>query len=189
MGWLGRVLSFTRRQRGSTSYSDTKVDAGGGDNLTAQHFGAPGDDSHPLPSDTAALLPLPGTGRAAAVAYLDPANDQLAGPGERRIYSRNSAGQAVARVWLQDDGSAVIDNGSGGIVLGSDGTVSINGVEIDPSGNISAPGDADFTGDVTAATLTADQIEAVVSLIAATLELVLHTHLAGTPPGNTGPNQ
>lgn len=189
MGRIGRLLSFIRRSKAGTNYSDAKGDMGGGENVTPHHYGSPGDDSHPLPGDLFAELPLQGTGRGAAVAYLDPLNDQLAGPGERRVYARNAAGAAVCRVWLQNDGGIVMDNASGGIVLAPDGTVIINGVEFSPAGDITAPGDADFTGDVTAAKLTADEIEAMLSILAAGLELVLHTHLAGVPPGSTGPNQ
>lgn len=188
MGRIGRLLSFARRSRFGTNYSDAKGDMGGGDNNTPQHFGAPGDDAHPLPSDLFVMVPLTGTGRGAAVGYLDPKAVQSAGPGERRVYARDAAGQEVAQVWLQSDGSVVLSNANGGIVLGANGTVSINGVEIDPAGNISAPNNMDLAGALTAASVTADQIEALTSLIAALSQLVAHVHPAGDPPGNTGPN-
>jgi hypothetical protein len=189
MGRLARVISFARTAVSGKKVTDVKSDLGGGDVLNGQHFAPVGDDSMPLPDDYVALIPLARQRGAAAVGYLDPKANQTAGAGEKRIYSRDGSGAQVAQVWLRADGTVVVNNGAGMITMAPAGTINLNGVEIDPSGNISVPGDADITGDVTAASVTADEIEAVVSLIAAGLELVLHTHLAGVPPGNTGPNQ
>lgn len=51
------------------------------------------------------------------------------------IESRNSS----CNVTLSPDGTVSTQNGSGYIILGADGTVTINGVTIDPSGNITSP--------------------------------------------------
>ena len=122
---------------------------------------------------------------AAAVGYLDPKANQTAGAGEKRIYSRDGSGAQVAQVWLKADGTVVVNNSTGMITMAPAGTINLNGVEIDPSGNITGPGDATFSNGA----VTGDTVEALTSLIAALLEMVGHTHPAGTPPGNTGPNQ
>ena len=50
---------------------------------------------------------------------------------------RNKAGNQFA--WLKNDGSVELANGSGFVRLMANGTVNINGVTIDASGNINAP--------------------------------------------------
>lgn len=119
--------------------SDVKVDTGGGANATADHYSAPGDDSHPLPGDRVALVDTQGARRRAAVAYLDTKNDQTAGPGEKRIYARDASGAAVAEVWLKSDGSIVIDNGSGTVTLKTNGDVDANGATITTTGDVTTP--------------------------------------------------
>lgn len=188
MGRLAQVLSFVRSSVGGHRVTDVKSDLGGGDVVTAQHFAPAGDDSMPLSSDYEAIISLVRQRGTAVVGYIDPRSAQTAGAGEKRIYSRDSSGSQVAQVWLKSDGQIVLNNSSGMITMAANGTITLNGVVIDPSGNISAPGNADFAGDVTAASVTADKIEALTSLVAALYELVGHTHPAGTPPGNTGPN-
>ena len=138
----------------------------------------------PLPSDYVALNTDEGTGRESAIGYLDPINDQLAGPGEKRIYSRDSSGQAVAHVHLysdsrvviyndlasvtiQADGGIIANNSNGSIDLQADGDVNINGVLIDASGDVTVPS----------------------SLVLDGKELRDHTHGGvETGGGTTGPN-
>lgn len=140
MGRVGRLLSFVRALRGSAKLSDVKVDRGGGDNRTPEHFSSPGDDSFPLPGDFVALLPQHGTGRDSAVGYIDPKNTQTAAEGEKRIYSRNPAtGAAVAELHLKNDGSAVLSNASGILTLQVNGDFNINGVIIKASGDVTMP--------------------------------------------------
>ena len=74
------------------------------------------------------------------------------------------------------DGSIKGDNGSGSFELQAGGTIDLNGVTIDPSGNIITP------TTVTAAAVSAPSIKADGK------ELADHTHPAGTPPGDTGIN-
>ena len=84
MGYVAKLLSFVREIRNGANVSDAKVDRGGSDIRTVEHFSAPGDDSHPLPGDYAHTEPQAGTGRDSAVGYLDPLNEPVAGPGEKR---------------------------------------------------------------------------------------------------------
>ena len=74
------------------------------------------------------------------------------------------------------DGSIKGDNGSGSFELAAGGDFLVNGVTIDTSGNITSP-----------ATVSSAAVEAP-SVKAGGKELAGHDHPAGTPPGNTGPN-
>ena len=121
MGELAKLLSFVRRVRRDANVSDAKVDTGGGPNITAEHFSTPGDDSHPLPGDFVLLVRVQQTGRSAAAGYLDPLNEQTAGPGERRLYARDSAGAIVSTIWLKNTGEVLINNGLGSVKLRPDG--------------------------------------------------------------------
>ena len=121
MGGIGKLLSFVRQARNGANVSDTTVDPGGGPNLTAEHFAAPGDDSHPLPDDFVLLLPVRQTGRAAAAGYLDPKNEQLAAAGERRLYARDGDGNRVATVWIKNTGEVLVENDNGSVKLRPDG--------------------------------------------------------------------
>jgi len=133
---LSSVLSFTRRVLNGDNSSDVKVNPGGGNNLTATHLGAPGDDSNPLPGDIAALLPLAAEGNQAVAGYVDIKNAGQAQPGERRLYSRDEDGNVVAVTWLKNDGQVLIMNGSGFVLLEAGGTVNINGAKITPGGDV-----------------------------------------------------
>lgn len=141
MGLIARLLSFTRTKVDGAHVNDVKVDPGGGANVTAQHFGCPGDDSVPLPDDFVATTSAPGSGTELVIGYIDPKNEPKAEAGEKRIYSRDSDGAVIAVVWLKNDGTIVVANGSGSIEMAPGGDVTINGVKIDTSGNVSAPGE------------------------------------------------
>lgn len=121
MGGIGKLLSFVRQTRNGASVSDAATDPGGGPNVTAEHFAAPGDDSHPLPDDFVLLVPLRQSGRTAAAGYLDPKNSQAAAPGERRLYARDSDGNVVATVWVKNTGEATLFNDNGSVTLRPDG--------------------------------------------------------------------
>ena len=116
--------------------SDIKSDRGSGDNVTAQHFTAPGDDSRPLPGDYASLSDAAGTGNQTATGYHDPKNPPKAEPGEKRIYARDSTGAVVAEMWLKASGDILISNGPGVFTMLADGSVNINGLVISPDGEI-----------------------------------------------------
>lgn len=111
MGLIAKLLSYVP--------GIVKADAGGGQNLTAQHYSTPGDDAQPVPSDYVAMIPVPGSGKYVAVGYLDPDNAQTAGPGGKRIYSRGpDGGVAVAELWLKNDGTIIVNGDE--ILLGKD---------------------------------------------------------------------
>jgi len=129
MGRIGEVQSF---EDGAV-----KVDPGGGDLLTADHFAPVGDDSPPLAGDFAALEESAGAGAEQATGYSDD-TEKKAAPGEKRVYARDAAGEVVAELWLKGDGSIEITS----IKSGSE--VTINGVTIDQDGNISTPGDVEI---------------------------------------------
>lgn len=114
---LGKLLSFIRGDRNSAKVSDVKLNPGGGPNVTAEHFSAPGDDAHPLPGDYVVGVPIQRSGGSAVVGYLDPKNDQKAAAGDKRIYARNSAGASIVELWLKNDGTAVLENAKGSVVL------------------------------------------------------------------------
>lgn len=211
MGRIAKLLSFVRLTRNGAKVNDVKVDPGGGPNITAEHFAAAGDDSHPIPGDYVALNTDSGSGRESAIGYLDPLNEPKAQPGDKRIYARYEDGVVIVEVWLKNTGEATIINANGSVTLRPDGgTVTttpkstfdaaadgsikgvngsgsfelaaggdflVNGVTIDSSGNITSP-----------ATITGPNVVGSTSVKAAGKELAGHLHLAGTPPGNTGPN-
>lgn len=162
MGLIAAVIAFARR----ADHSEATIDPGGGSNITADHFADPGDDSYPLDTDYALIVSTGRTGGGAAVGYVDPVTTKKAGPGEKRIYARDTAGTVICEIWLQNDGTIEIQNDNGSITLASNGDVNINGVIIDAGGGITAPG----------------------SLVLNGKELDGHTHPAADPPGNTGPN-
>jgi len=132
MGFLGTVRSFVRKLQGGQQVARANVDPGGGANVTPYHMGAPGDDAQPLPGDVAAVIPTQRTGGFAAVAYNDPDNTGVTAAGEKRIYGRDPDGNVVNHVYLKSDGSIEISNTAGAsIVLGDDGSVSINGIDFE----------------------------------------------------------
>lgn len=62
------------------------------------------------------------------------------------IRLRNKSGTQFA--WLKNDGSIAVENGSGHIRIGADGTVTINGVTISPTGLISNAEDVISKADI-----------------------------------------
>lgn len=197
---IGRVLSFVRRVRTGANVSEVTLNQGGDTTKLSEHFSDPGDDSQPLVQDYALASKIPRNGGAAIVGYIDPVNAGKALPGDKRIYARSSSGVPVSEVWLKNDGDVLLSNGNGSVLLKTDGSIKgsnssgsfelevggdflVNTVRIDTSGNIDAPGDIDSGG-----TVTAPNLDGTASVKAATKELAGHIHLAGTVPGNTGPN-
>jgi hypothetical protein len=86
-------------------------------------FSSAGDDSQPLSTDNLAIIELPSKHTFAAIGVLDNKNEQLAGPGDKRIYSRNENGERVAQIWLKSDGSMINENDNVTIETAADGTV------------------------------------------------------------------
>ena len=131
---ITRVLNFLRGDQ----FSETRVDPGGGAAFTADHFSSSGDDAHPLADDYAVTVPVQRTGGQSVVGYVDIQNARKSLPGEKRSYARGSNGGQVSEVWLRNDGTVMIT---------SSGTVNINGVIIDPSGNVIVPNSLIVDGD------------------------------------------
>jgi hypothetical protein len=177
MGRLARLLSFTRSDKNGAKVSVVKFDQGGGANKTGEHFCCPGDDAFPLETDFIHTDTQEETGGFRAIAYLDPISTKKAQAGDKRIYARDSSGNSVCEIWLKNDSSILITNGTGTFTLQPNGDFLINGVTIDTAGNITTP------GIVTAAQVVAP------SMLAAGKEIAGHKHLAGTPPGDTGTNK
>ncbi|AAQ96486.1 hypothetical protein [Vibrio phage VP16T] len=120
MGRFAKITNFIRRAAG---VSDVRCNPGGGATVDAYHAQPAGDDCHPLPTDTAVLVETPRSNNYAAVGVVDPNNRQTAGPGERRVYSRNADGEQVAEVFLHDDGQVRVSNDEGFVDLAADGTI------------------------------------------------------------------
>lgn len=147
MGLVARVLSFVRETLASGDHvTYTKFRAGAAPTLRGEHFGAPGQDAHPLPSDYCYAARQEATGRWVVLGYLDAQNEPEAEPGEHRLYSRDADGNVAAEAWLRADGSVRFSNAGGSMELQSGGTVVINGVQIDPQGNISTSGTIEGEG-------------------------------------------
>lgn len=171
---------------------DIKADKGGGDFVQAPLATPPNEDSVPLPQDTAAVMELPGQGTYATVGTVDKDPQFLAQPGEKRVYARSGVGTEVCEVWLKNDGTASVSNdsvssewrpdgsvlttnGAGFWELQSDGTINLNGVTIDPAGNIVSP-----------TTILAKKVTGTDDVISAGISGSTHTHpQANDSAGNT----
>lgn len=122
---LGTVKQFLRSVRDSLKVPEVQVTPSAeGLPVTAEHYTPPGVDAVPLEGDTAVMVPGTGNGRWVVMGYMDTANAGSAGPGEFRIYSRNSDGEIVATIWLQSSGSVVVNGvltvaADGNMVIGS----------------------------------------------------------------------
>ena len=193
MGRIGRVLNVLRARRNNARVTDVQVDPGGGANVTGEQVLPPGYDGIALDDDYSCAVEIQGTGREAIVGYADTRSVPRAGPGDARIYARSDATTEAAQVWtrangtivasnangsftLNPDGSGRISNGSGSFELQAGGTVVINGVQIDPQGNITT------NGDIQGASVDANS-----SLTVNGFEVAAHTHTSTAPGSPTGP--
>lgn len=113
MGWQAEVLD-------NEPEGDVKIDTGGGDTGIADGFAPSGDDSPPLPGDTAAGVDGVESGTRQITGFHDNENSPVADPGAKRLTARNAAGVQVAEIWIKGDGSITIKGigpGSGDINL------------------------------------------------------------------------
>lgn len=214
MGRLAKLLSFTRVIKNEAKVNDVKVDPGGGPNITAEHFAPIGEDAHPLAGDYVVTNDVNGTGREAVVGYIDPLNEPKAQPGDKRIYARDEDGVVIVEIWLKNDGTAVISNDNGSVMLRPDGGTitttpestfdtaadgSIKGDNGNGSFELAVGGDflvngvtIDTSGNITSpATITAPNVVGSTSVEAAGKELAGHEHpitSGSSAPGPTGPN-
>lgn len=211
MGLIATVLSFLRVTRHGAALSDVKADPGGGCNITAEHFQPAGDDSYPMPEDYVLLLRIPQTGKYCTTGYVDPNNEQTAGLGGKRIYSRDADGTRIAQVWLKNDGTILaenenafieitpagqieLSNGAGTVVIKTSGQITAsNGsgsVDVASGGTVTINGlvTIDTSGNITTpGTITGTTVAGTTSLTVDSKEVDGHIHAAGDPPGNTGP--
>ena len=143
MGRIVIIKDFARALReNGARVSDVIVDPGGGNNITGEHFSSAGDDTFPLTTDYAFAANNQRKGGSSIVGYIDPINIPKALSGEKRIYARDSNGDAICEIWLKADGSILISNDNGNAELKADGKFFINGkefgVHIHTQGNDSA---------------------------------------------------
>lgn len=106
MGVIGEVLEFTHTDEGAFVKCDI-----GGEFITAEHYGPPGDDSYPLPGDFVAISASVGEGNYQVDGYWDPKNPGSSGLGERKLYSRDADGNVVGYVLLKNDGTTELSGG------------------------------------------------------------------------------
>ena len=175
MGLISKILSFTRTIKNGAKVSDVKVDRGGGDNATPEHFADPGDDSFPLPGDYASVLNV--GKRSASVGYVDPVNIPKAGAGEKRIYARDpETGLVVVEIWLKNDGTGIMSNSAGSFTLNPDGSHK----GINSAGFFELEAGGDFVVNGAKITSTGDFVDS------SGKTLRLHTHPQGDDSdGNT----
>lgn len=209
MGWLNTIRSFARVTRNDAEISDVEIDPGGGPAITAEHYGPAGDDAHPLTTDYALAVGIPRTGGAAVAGYVDPINTPKAQPGDKRIYARDSdTGVTVVEVWLKNDGTAMVFNANGSIILCPDGGAIITtpGSTFDAKADGSIKGDngngsfeLEVGGDFvvngvridTAGNITSPTSVSAPSIVADGKELAGHDHpitSGSSAPGPTGAN-
>jgi len=111
MSGTGKVISNENKQR-KILEPEAKVEILKGQNIYTVIYGAPGDDSRPLPNDSVVFVENENIGGKSAVGFLDTKNPPVSGDGERRLYSRDEAGDIVAIIFIKKDGSIQINNGS-----------------------------------------------------------------------------
>ena len=111
MSGTGKVISNENRQR-KILEPEVKGEVLKNDNIYAVVYGPAGDDSRPLPADSFVFVENENVGGKVAAGFLDTQNDPVSGDGERRLYSRNSSGTIKAIIFLKDDGTLEINNGS-----------------------------------------------------------------------------
>ncbi len=134
MGAIAAVLAFTKQLVDGVHSAVVKVDLGGKQTRTPQHYSSPGDDSHPLPTDFAALTDVRGGGGLASVGYHDPKNEPQSALGEKRAYARDpNTGAPVAEVWCKNSGEIVLrvlKDGGAPIRISSLGPIIVEGPDV-----------------------------------------------------------
>lgn len=146
----GRMTGRISEVLDNESDGSLKTDPGDGDTGTNDRFSCPGDDSPPLPGDDVALVEGSRSGSENAVGYSDQSLDGIASPGEKRCYSRTSAGALAASIWLKGDGTIVVQSelaAAGGVIeIAPSGVVTVNGAAtIDTSGEVIGKSDVPAT--------------------------------------------
>lgn len=154
------VVSFERTTRDGAPVTIIKVDSGDGDPTTHDHWQPAGDDAQPCIGDAVLLVEsASGSGEEEIAGYQDITNAGATAAGERRLYARDAGGAIKVSLHLKADGSTVLSNGAGSLILEVDGSVTITG-------------DLNVNGEVTAKASTP----------AASVGLSTHVHGSGTGP-------
>lgn len=175
MGEIAIVESSERAEDEGAKVLEVQCDPGGGALVTAEHYSPPGDDSRPLPGDTVALQDSAGAGRMQTAGYLDAKNEGKSGPGEKRLYARDSSGTVVAEFWLKGNGDIDVKS------LKAGSKITLNKLEIDQDGNVTTP------GKVAAAEVAADGHVTAGAATPAAVKLLTHTHPVPAGPGTSSP--
>ncbi len=147
---VGLVIDFFRRIVGGGNAGQVVLDRGASDNITCDAFSAPCVDAVPADGDYA--ITMRAHGRAVVTGYADVKNAGISKKGEFRAYARDANGTPVVEIHLKQDGTGILKNQNGQIEIQQNGTVVINGVIFDTSGNITT------TGIVTANDITSSGI-------------------------------
>ena len=127
MGILGRVLKYTIADKRGVNTPVVKSTLRARDNVQAEVFIAPGDDSPPLPDDMGFFAGNSRTGGKVFLGAIDQVNGPEAEPGEKRLYARDSDGAVVATAWLKGTGEVLIENDNGSVTLKANGDIELNG--------------------------------------------------------------
>jgi hypothetical protein len=73
---------------------------------TAQEAGPYGDDSNPIKDMVAVFADTSTKGKKVIIGYVN--KNQLAGVGEKRIFSTDADGELQAYIWLKNDGAILL---------------------------------------------------------------------------------
>ena len=159
---------------------EVKGDTGGEQTTAADYLSPIGDDAQPLPEDYFFCVEGVGTGTRAAIGWTDPTDDnRVAAAGEKRIYSRDQNGTAVAEIHLKADGKIAITS-----IAGTE--IDINGVIVSPDGDLTIPGSVTIGGDLSVSGNidAGGNVAAGGDVTAGSISLTGHTHAySGTDSG------
>lgn len=134
---IGRIIEFFKKDVNGINTPNVDADTGGDIVKTASYYSTSGDDSPPLADDAIAMVQAGPSGLWVNLGVLDLINESTANPGERILYARDVSGEIKCRIYLHNDGKIRIFNIVGGeISLNTNGSVDINGVNIDLAGNM-----------------------------------------------------
>lgn len=176
MGMITRIVKILGLIKGRAGDLSRQllVDPGGGASVTVPIFSPTGEDSSPLPTDRPLIIECGKTGTYACVGFVDPLLTSNIGPGEKHFYARSSAGVVKGRILMRSDGTILITNNLGLIEFNPSGMVNINGVNFNPDGSVTFPGDVSIAAKMSAA---------IVEDSATGNKLGTHTHPSnGAPP-------
>lgn len=99
---------------------------------TAATASAFGDDSQPLENTTALFAKTSNNAEPVVIGYIN--KNQLAGPGEKRIFSVNSDGIVQAYIWLKKDGNIEFSGDDDNLVRYSELKTAFNELKADHNG-------------------------------------------------------